>query len=216
MLYSRRNILEQIFMTAPEKDYFRRIPVWVAGYPNTPDNYDEIPSFYIPDQTRFGAPMLWQYSEAGVVCGIVGDVDLNWISPTFTQILGGTVLPQEEEIMTARYEATSTFGMAMRSTHQVSTTPPLGYIPANSRIHGDTLWTAPGERWLLITDVNGQPPKDAAGNVLAVPCWVAVEAAGRTYCALMEINPPVVEAETIPGDLWIGATKETVALYRKV
>jgi GH25 family lysozyme M1 (1,4-beta-N-acetylmuramidase) len=88
LLYSRRNILEQIFMTAPERDYFKRIPVWVAGYPASPDIYDEIPSWYIPDPTRFGPVVLWQYSEHGQVAGIIGDVDLNWITPTYAVILG--------------------------------------------------------------------------------------------------------------------------------
>jgi GH25 family lysozyme M1 (1,4-beta-N-acetylmuramidase) len=87
-LYSRRNILEQIFMTTSEREYFKRIPVWVAGYPFEPDNYDEMPSWYIPDPSRFGPVVLWQYSEKGQVPGIIGDVDLNWITPTYAQILG--------------------------------------------------------------------------------------------------------------------------------
>lgn len=95
MIYSRKNILDPIQMSQGEADYFRRIPVWTAGYPGGVDDINEPPADYIPNQTRWGPVVLWQYTDSGRVTGISGDVDCNWISPTFAAILGGTQ-PGEE------------------------------------------------------------------------------------------------------------------------
>lgn len=88
LLYSRRNILEAMNMTSSQKESFKKIKTWIAGYPYNPDLYESIPSFYIPDQTRFGEVVLWQYNEHGQIEGIQGDTDLNWISPEYIQTLG--------------------------------------------------------------------------------------------------------------------------------
>jgi GH25 family lysozyme M1 (1,4-beta-N-acetylmuramidase) len=87
MIYSRANILNPIAMTASEKEYFRNVVIWTAGYPFFPDLYSVVPSGYIPDQSKWGPVWMWQYSSHGVVTGISGDVDCNWISPTFQAYL---------------------------------------------------------------------------------------------------------------------------------
>lgn len=81
MLYSRKNILDPIPMTFAEKEYFKKIPVWTAGYPTFPDMHSKPPAGYIPDQSKYGETWLWQYSAKGKVEGISGDVDCNWIDP---------------------------------------------------------------------------------------------------------------------------------------
>lgn len=88
MIYSRKNILDPIYMTPGEKGYFKEIPTWPAGYPYFPDLYSKIPSGYIPDQTKWGPSYLWQYSAHGKITGIIGDADLNWINPVFNAMLG--------------------------------------------------------------------------------------------------------------------------------
>jgi len=97
MLYSRKNILDPIVMTAGEKEYFKDIWTWTAGYPWFPDLYSVCPSGYIPDQSKFGPVGLWQYSSHGRVEGITTelgkptDVDLNWINPIFAAQLGNNL-----------------------------------------------------------------------------------------------------------------------------
>jgi len=60
MLYSRKSVLDLIVMTQSERDYFKQIPVWTSGYPDNPDLLPSVPSWYIPDQTRWGQVLLWQ------------------------------------------------------------------------------------------------------------------------------------------------------------
>ena len=81
-----------------------------------------------------------------------------------------------------RYEAVSIYSMSIRPDHNTANAP-MGTAPAQSKIHGDVIWEAPGEKWLQVTDVDG----------VARSGWVAIVAASRVYCALTEINPPVQE-----------------------
>lgn len=98
MLYSRKNLLDPISMTVAERDYFRKIKIWTAGYPYFPDLYSSVHAGYIPDRTKYGDTWLWQYSSHGEVKGIIGDVDLNWISPELKLYLD-MALPKKGDIM---------------------------------------------------------------------------------------------------------------------
>jgi GH25 family lysozyme M1 (1,4-beta-N-acetylmuramidase) len=101
-LYSTANILNQVYMTVGEKEYFRKIKVWTAGYPFLRLDYSQrtsVPAGYIPDQSKYGEVDLWQYSEVGRVSGIIGAVDLNWMSESLYAQLGETVVG--ESIMTS-------------------------------------------------------------------------------------------------------------------
>ena len=82
LIYSAKWILDSIPMTAAQKTYFKQIDIWIAGYPYLPDLWS-YPTGYIPDQTKWGKVVLWQYSDKGVVSGVQGSVDLNWIDPVF-------------------------------------------------------------------------------------------------------------------------------------
>jgi GH25 family lysozyme M1 (1,4-beta-N-acetylmuramidase) len=93
LIYSTAGLLNALPMTAPEKEYFRKIPTWTAGYPWFPDWYPSVPAMYIPDQSKWGPVYLWQYSAHGAVAGIQGDVDLNWMAPAFLSLLDDTVTP---------------------------------------------------------------------------------------------------------------------------
>lgn len=92
MIYSRKNILDPIVMTYAEKEYFKNIPTWTAGYPIFPDLFSSVPNSklfsYTPDQTKFGPVYFWQYSSVGIIKGINGSVDLNWINPLYSPLLG--------------------------------------------------------------------------------------------------------------------------------
>jgi hypothetical protein len=81
--------LNAIQMTMEQRDYFKTIPVWTAGYPADPDPYNTVPSFYIPDPTRWGDVWMWQYTPEGKVSGAgVEGLDCNWIAPKLIEILG--------------------------------------------------------------------------------------------------------------------------------
>jgi hypothetical protein len=94
----RHGVLNAIPMTMAERAYFKEIPTWPAGYPFNPDIYRTIPSFYVPDQTRWGEPWLWQYSDKGSVKGISNEVDLNLGLPKLIAWLGNEPMPNPEPI----------------------------------------------------------------------------------------------------------------------
>jgi lysozyme len=95
MIYSSAQYMNPIPMTAGERAYFTKIPIWVAGYPTFPDYWDEPPLGYIPDRTKWGPVWMWQYSAHGAITGIHGDVDLNWLHPTLIDLLGEVTPPTE-------------------------------------------------------------------------------------------------------------------------
>jgi GH25 family lysozyme M1 (1,4-beta-N-acetylmuramidase) len=92
MLYSRKNLLDPIPMTDAQKRRMKAFPVWVAGYPNIPDIFDQVPTGYIPDTSKYGPVWLWQYTEQGQVTGISGETDCNWIHPTLYDLISGSVI----------------------------------------------------------------------------------------------------------------------------
>ncbi len=104
LIYSRKNILDPIVMTEAQKGRLKRYPTWIAGYPNNPDLYKTIPSFYIPDQTKWGAPWLWQYTDKGSVSGVIGAVDCNWIDPVFLALIEEPVIQPPADTITQPYD----------------------------------------------------------------------------------------------------------------
>lgn len=87
LLYSRKELLDQIVMTYSEAEYFKKIKIWAAGYPFSPDVFNAIPVGYMPTRDKYGETVLWQYGKQ-VLPGIIGDVDLNLPSPEFAKELG--------------------------------------------------------------------------------------------------------------------------------
>jgi lysozyme len=164
--------------------YFKAFDLWIAHYGVTTPL---VPSPWI-------SYVFWQFTdhENGLKFGAESlEIDMN-------VFYGDDVIfrnyfdlpdPTPQEQTTMRYEAISTYNMSRRPDHNTANSP-LGSIPAQSRIHGNELWTAPGERWLRIEDIGGT----------ASSGWVAVESAYRVYCALEEINPPTEPPPAEPAD----------------
>ena len=191
LLYSRRNLLEALIMTATQKEAFRKIPVWVAGYPINPDQYTSVPNFYIPDQARFGAVVLWQYSDKGQVWGIQGDADLNWISDTYFQIIGGEPPPPPVEEPVDYYEIKGNSATDYRSIRQgpdIRTALLYKLLPGQIAKAGVTVddvyvyqndipngsggyWARAGDMWRRVYEHNGA----------RVTGWIAKVHLGRTY-----------------------------------
>jgi lysozyme len=103
LIYSRKNILDSIAMTSIQKTRMKKYHTWVAGYPFNPDTFNFVPSFYIPDQTKYGTVWLWQYTDRGVPQGASGDgTDCNWIAPEFLAWLGASNPQPEPELTKAK------------------------------------------------------------------------------------------------------------------
>ena len=159
MLYSRKNLLDAIPMNQAEREFMKLIPTWPAGYPLDPDQYDSIPSFYIPDPTRYGPPWLWQYTAKGKVKGIygnvdmtyLGDVDCNWIASALLERINQS--PPEEQPMDQYVTGTANpgagYSLNVRSGPSTSNAI-IGSLPHGAAFTG---WLSNG--WIKI-DYQGQ------------------------------------------------------------
>ena len=189
MSYSRKSVLDLIVMTQAEKDYFKQIPVWTAGYPYFVDLFTSVPFFYVPDQTRFGHVWLWQYSETGTVEGIQGAVDLNWIDPIFYELIkgAGETPPPTGEIIMWKYEYINIVGgMSIRPAPNANNTP-IGTLPINVKGYGNELYLYPnGDKWVKI---------EQGGSAVG---WVAVIHGGKPYGKLTELEPTPEPTPTTP------------------
>lgn len=95
-IYGRKNLLDPIPMTAREAERLKKYPTWIAGYPTFPDLFSAIPSWYVPNQNKWGPVAMWQYTDKGRVTGIPGNVDCNWIAPWMLEKLKQIPVPQPE------------------------------------------------------------------------------------------------------------------------
>jgi GH25 family lysozyme M1 (1,4-beta-N-acetylmuramidase) len=190
------------YATRAQRQYFEQFPLWLANYGSDP---------FHPNYSTIMTPLPWlDYlilqsgtPAIGLEVGVGSrEVDYNQFNgdlEKFAQYFGGVVPPVEGAIMT-RYEAVSTYTMSLRPDHNTSNTP-LGSIPAQSKIHGDVIWEAPGEKWLQVVDVNG----------VAKTGWVAIVSASRIYCALTDNGTP--PAETFPPRVGLTLDGTTIKWY---
>jgi GH25 family lysozyme M1 (1,4-beta-N-acetylmuramidase) len=103
MNYSRKGLMDAIVMNSSEKEFFKKILTWPAGYPVDPNPYTTIPSGYIPDQTKWGPVGVWQYTSHGTVPGIDGSTDMNLLEPVLIDQL--TPLPgADADVVTYPYD----------------------------------------------------------------------------------------------------------------
>lgn len=114
MNYSRANIMNNIQMTAAQRERMTGYPSWVAGYPYDPDQYEAVPSFYVPDPSRWGVVWLWQYTDRASVDGISGGVDANWMHSTLQKLIGGDMPSQDGEPMSNWYRVNASVGLNIR------------------------------------------------------------------------------------------------------
>lgn len=201
---NRRSVLNAIPMTMAERAYFKRIPTWPAGYPFNPDLYSTIPSFYIPDQTRWGEPWLWQYSDQGSVRGISNEVDLNLGMPQLIAWLGSESMPDPEPptgelpMPTHYFEVRPTIASEYRTIRNdhIRTAAEVGRIAigtmAKARVDnvyvfpadvysGATLIAKKDDRWVNIFENNGSPINGG---------WVAEIHLGQRFTNLVEVGAP--------------------------
>jgi GH25 family lysozyme M1 (1,4-beta-N-acetylmuramidase) len=203
MLYSAKRILNPIVMTAGEKEYFKKIPTWVAGYPFFPDLFSTIPADYIPDSTKYGKPWLWQYSEKGQIEGIVGDVDLNLIYPELIQVLGEPPDPLPPTTGDTMYFKASTT-VNIRSSAGVTTTNDLGTfnllandiveVEPDPVIIGTTTWRKIRKIWR-----NDQPVTFAFSP--SNEYWCAERVGTTTPLVLTNYIPPVTARHIV--EVWV-------------
>ncbi len=145
ILYSRKNILDPIYMTEAEKRYFQGIKIWTAGYPFFPDLFSKVPVAYVPDRSKYGETVLWQYSEKGSVQGIQGAVDLNWIEPAFYESLGDNSMAEEA----INFTGTCTDG-SNKVWSSIGGTQ-IGNVKDGSSVRGDRRASVAGILYLHLT-----------------------------------------------------------------
>jgi lysozyme len=211
MLYGRAEQLDRILMTTPEKEYFKRIPTWAAGYPFLPDNYTSIPAFYVPDQGKYGKPWLWQYSESGSVFGIQGAVDLNWISPELQKVLVTETLPTPEEPTGETMQ-----GKVLKLTNiralKTQFSSDMGDLLAGDIVQWSIEATgSDGLVWMTLTSAtrNGVPVLCTDGNTVAGRyCWAnnVEEIDPPVTPPPAEVHPVKATYEMSDGSVWIAET----------
>ena len=103
MLYSTAFLLGELAKkcTPAQLTRLKKYPLWIAWYPLNPDDFSALPASFYP--AGLGPVWMWQYSESALVPGIVGEVDANWLSPTFRAILG-TDTPAPLDVMTTPHD----------------------------------------------------------------------------------------------------------------
>jgi hypothetical protein len=190
------------FATPLQRQYFAQFPLWLASYGADP---------FHPNYSGILVPLPWLdylilQSGTPAIGPLVGvesmEVDYNQFSgdeAKFRQYFGGITEPPQEpgEIIMARYEATSIYSMSLRPDHSTANTK-IGTIAAGSRMQGDTLWEAPGEKWLYVLSVNGVS--------LTQPGWIAIVTASRVYCTLTDNQPPTEPAGEYVADFDVTLT----------
>lgn len=194
-IYSRKNILDPIPMTEVQKIRMRRQPVWTAGYPYFPDLWNTVPGGqwgYIPDQSKYGPVLLWQYTESAKIEGIEGAVDCNWIEPSFYERIKRDMEPQPDP---------DPIGDTMQG--RIKTFTNIRDIPGNltdehdigDLLTGDTVIWDRGQlsgsaMWYHLTDAmrGSQPVRTSDGR--------AVSARGDCWCYAVNVEP--IQPDPIP------------------
>ena len=165
-------------------------PLWVAFYPDYPDDFDAPIITRIPGNWQKWA--LWQYAEDGRSCGHRAN-DYNLAAKWWLAELGEPtppitppVIPPNGDTMT--YSYTSQYNMSLRPAPHTSNDA-QSQLAAGVTVFGDELhvYTEPfltsmiGDKWLHVKEIAGSP----------VDYWVAVIHAGKVYGTLMgEGEPP--------------------------
>lgn len=183
MLYSRRILMDAIPMTAAQKAEMKTFPVWVAGYPENPDLYSSVPQMYIPDPTRWGPVWMWQYSDNGIIEGIGGEVDLNWLAPEFVQWLSGiepaTGVPMYGKVIATSMNIRNGAGTAFVDIGDLYSGD---LVEASEVVNGWWHLTSATRNGAPVITTNGQPVSARAD------CWAS--SGGGAYIQVTE--PPVV------------------------
>jgi len=91
VLYSSRNYLNQLYAVVPPAWLTNPSRLkWVAGYPNDPNLYSDMPIWYRPVGMPED-PALWQYSDKARFIGITGAVDVSDMSDWYEAIFSNPV-----------------------------------------------------------------------------------------------------------------------------
>lgn len=181
--YSWAWMLNQLKMNklkSSDIEFLAKTLIWSAGYPNNPDLFTYPPKFYIPDQTKFGPVVLWQYdSEVPGIQGIPGGTDVNWVDPDFLAAWENesghdVVVHSDPTGSNSQPQAGSFLGVASAQPYlRVRQGPGVGY-PISS---GDVVM--PGQT-VQVLEVS----HDLMGNMwgrIGDNRWIAIQYGGQVY-----------------------------------
>ena len=177
LIYTSEIILEELCPRHVAPVELQDELLWIAEYPaeSVVNVINHIPAWVIPAGMEYDHVVMWQYSEKGIIGGIVGNVDLNMVNPAWaariglTAPTGGVIVPYE-----FRYEATpaKALGSTLRDDHFVIAGNEAGSVAFGQVVYGDQEWLQPGERWIhVVKDQNGQ----------IVDVWIAALHANVEY-----------------------------------
>ena len=202
ILYSTAAILNPLNfskLSQPQRDYIKSVPIWTAGYPYEPDDFTRPPAAYIPDQTRYGRVVLWQYAgdQPHSIPGVLGGLDFNWVDPDFfaewQAATGGITPPSEGDAMFTG-KVTSTNGLKLRKSYPDGTQ--IGTLQFNDLIEASAIESG----WWRITKIT------RSGVNVPLPinqpnCW-----ASGQYILNTTVTPPPPPPDDDPKIVSIVAT----------
>ncbi len=184
LLYSRAEILNPLSfakLTQLQRDYLRSVPIWTAGYPYEPDDFTRPPAAYIPDPTRYGKVVLWQYAgdQEHNIPGVLGGLDFNWVDPDFYaewRSATGDITPPTGENMANTGKVTAPSGLKIRKA--INGTQ-IGLLQFNDLVEADYI---SGGWWHLTKIMRGTVNIPLPGPV----CW----ASGQYILNTTVVTPP--------------------------
>lgn len=123
-------------------------PLWVAWYPNKPDQDSAPASTVIP--TGWTQWAVWQYGNNGQITGINAQVDLDILSDWYAKQLGQQAPAPGQQTYTGKVVAPS--GVNVRSQPNVGAKL-LGALAVDTTVKGTSIKVvSPKESWLELTE----------------------------------------------------------------
>ena len=194
IIYSSREIVKAALKGAPPPSWFSDYFWWPAGYPNDPDLFQSIPTFYIPPGVPAEKIAGWQYSEDCRYPGCISDTDINWISPAWAQSIN--LKPPTDGNNMNKFSVTPEYqdGNRVRRDHSTKSEI-VGFLPFGKYAFGDgDPFELPGEIWHPVTEVNGA----------SIIGWIATTYNHDPKAVVTQINnPPTDPSAPIPMKLTI-------------
>lgn len=190
ILYSRAEILNALShakLTDAQKQYMRSTLVWTAGYPYEPDDFNSPPASYIPDQSRYGRVVLWQYAgdQPHVIPGINGGLDFNWVAEDFWLLwkttTGEVQPPPEEGESMHTGKVIPAEGLKIRRAYPSGTQ--IGTLKQNDIVYADRI---EGGWWHLTKIMRGTVEIPLPGPT----CW-----ASGQFIQTVVVEPPPPDDE---------------------
>lgn len=192
---------------AAQYKYLKERPLWLAWYSSN--------AALVRIPAPWASLLMWQFGTPvwGDRYGVeTAEIDMSFYNGTqaeFDARYSGVILPPDTGDPMTQWYRVNTYKLQIRAGSGANYSD-IGDLWQGDRIQVDA---PPLGGWLKIVSIlrvsgatEAPPP--------AVSAWCSA-----AYCIAVTppvVVPPVPTADELPGDVWIGTTRENVALYRKV